>query len=193
VECSENALEDSLMRVCHCLFVLSFFAVVGCGSASEPEPASKDAGSDYHDPPGFDGANPYPESFGGCPMSPPELPKDMLCGHNLTHTETCTYVDSCPDKPTDAIKRFTCGSGGEFNYWRDDSTKYEVACPSVAPKNGDACPCAGHYPKAGCTFGACGEIDAQCDLATMKWKIVTKPCAGDAGDAGGDAEDAGSD
>lgn len=98
----------------------------------------------------------------------------------------CAYPDKCEARPPDAPSMRYWACSGDRLVSRDITTDYVVACPAAAPRHGDPCTCAGHYPGP-CSYGDCfgsPTISATCDERTMTWSVAERSCNPPAPDAG---------
>jgi hypothetical protein len=98
----------------------------------------------------------------------------------------CSYPDKCEARPPDAPAYVHWACLGDRLGSRETTTDYVVKCPAVAPKNGDPCNCAGHYPGP-CSYGDCygtPTIRASCDERTMTWSVGETSCNPPPPDAG---------
>lgn len=95
----------------------------------------------------------------------------------------CAYPDLCEARPADAPSMQAWGCSGKLEA---PTSTYALKCPATAPKNGDPCNCAGHYPAA-CSYGDCygkPTINARCDEKTRTWSVGEATCNPPPPDAG---------
>jgi hypothetical protein len=120
--------------------------------------------------------NPMPDSgvdAAGCPANEPAI------GSTCTVTR-CSYANLCPlsGAASKTTNSYFC-SGGKWVFENDALAP--IACPTVKPRDGEACGCAMYLPPSCSYAGACGSDTAKCDGATQKWSVIASPC-----DAGAD-------
>lgn len=122
-----------------------------------------------------------------CNPPPPECPPIPYEGAPCkAGWGDCGYPDKCESKPADAPSYRSWQCVGDRLVRRDTTTDYVVACPALAPRNGDPCACAGHYAGP-CSYGDCYGVPtatARCDERTMTWIVGVSSCNPPPPDAG---------
>ncbi len=111
-----------------------------------------------------------------CPTTEPVL--GASC--DVTANKICPFANLCPlpGATTSSTNSWRCSATGAWTF--DQKLATPIACPTSAPKDGEACGCAMYLPKT-CTWSSsCGPATGTCDGATQKWKMAFASC-GDAG------------
>lgn len=130
-----------------------------------------------------------------CPHDDPGIGARKPC--DAPESVRCSYDDLCPSRPKSTDRNvYVCHDDGTGAHWALVSLAYTPDCPTVAPHDGDPCPCTIHMAYIACNYGLCEDMTrtyAACkgvDTFDPVWHVSTIACNPPEPDAATDGADA---